>query len=285
MFIHLLKHFHFNHTNTEFYNTHSYKICKCEHPQNWETPCEISKNANEDNISAQNSYEYRKNTIVPFKDFNKANMTQGNKKPQAPSAQGTGWEGVREFIQRLDTLIIWSTSTLQLLWSETKLFLWLNWATCPPPVAIIVVCTKTPWVHRAPPGCPRWIEGEKQLEEQVPEKGQGAGELRVPHGSQPAQKSTHVRTGEPFVGKNWPPNVLPVNKSQLIHHSSPLKCVKIHCISWTIQLDRTCRREDCSTPEISYRPIRTTAMLNPLYSLLHFFVSHVHFLVHYIHVE
>lgn len=82
-----------------------------------------------------------------------------------------------------------------------------------------------------------------------------------------------------LLGGNWPPNVLLVNKPQLIYHRPPLKCVKIQCISWTIQLDRTCGRVDCSTPEISYRLVRTAAMLSWLYSLLCFFVSHVHFLI------
>lgn len=127
----------------------------------------------------------------------KANMAQGNKRPQTPSAQGAGWEAVRGFIQRLD--ILWSYEALLLYRScgklETKVFLWPKQATYPPLSAFIIVCTKTPWVQRAPPGSPRWTEGEKQLEEWVPEKGWGAEQLCVPH-SQPAQKSTHVRTGE-----------------------------------------------------------------------------------------
>lgn len=101
------------------------------------------------------------------------------------------------FIQRLD--ILWSYEALLLYRScgklETKVFLWPKQATYPPLSAFIIVCTKTPWVQRAPPGSPRWTEGEKQLEEWVPEKGWGAEQLCVPH-SQPAQKSTYVRTGE-----------------------------------------------------------------------------------------
>lgn len=76
--------------------------------------------------------------------------------------------------------------------------------------------------------------------------------------------------------------VLLVNKPPLTYHRPPLKCVKIHCISSTIQLDRTCGRTHCGTPEISYGLVRTS-MLNQLYSLLCFFVSHIHFLILYIH--
>lgn len=209
----------------------------------------------------------------------KANMAQGNKRPQTPSAQGAGWEGVRGFIQRLD--ILWSYEALLLYRScgklETKVFLWPKQATYPPLSAFIIVCTKTPWVQRAPPGSPRWTEGEKQLEEWVPEKGWGAEQLCVPHSA-----STEIHSRKDW-GENWPPNVLLVNKPQLIHHRPPLKCVKIHCISWTIQLDKTCGRANCSTPETSYRLIRTTAMLNPLYSLLCFFTSHIRFLIPHIH--
>lgn len=76
--------------------------------------------------------------------------------------------------------------------------------------------------------------------------------------------------------------VLLVNKPPLTYHRPPLKCVKIHCISSTIQLDRTCGRTHYGTPEISYGLVRTS-MLNQLYSLLCFFVSHIHFLILYIH--
>lgn len=77
MFIHLpVKHFHFNHNNTEFYkNTHALIKAASANVNTHKTEIahvkSLSMQMKIEMRSAQNSHGYRKNTIVSAKDSNK----------------------------------------------------------------------------------------------------------------------------------------------------------------------------------------------------------------------